>query len=347
MKICKRIGYVDMYTRGSTGTHVTSMWVGGDWLCTCPSFYYRKKCKHLSRLIRIMNGYNIEDILNDKAGNKYGSSIDGINEMLDDKTYNSNEIVAVYGKPKVGKSLLSIQEACHLTAEGYNVLFIDTEGSLVQLLKKWVPVFEEKYGERKGRLMVESKKDLINLMGYLGHKSELKKKGKGKIEFQVNGSIDSKLEDTITKKKIDFVILDSLTSPLRVFTKQTQNYPARGDATAFILTTLVRFQENYDVGCLITNHASWNPTNPYETMAEATGGVCVHYYAKRLIYLDKRKAKAYKNYRRFWLVRGETDPEWSKVTITKIDDNGYQDENDKKTKKDVLTNSEQRKVGLK
>lgn len=351
MNVFSRIGYVDEITHGSTGTHVTYAWSGEPVRCTCISYRIRKSCKHVDSLVNEMV-YSIDDILKDEAGRKFDSFLTVLNDLFDDKTYNTNEITALYGKPKVGKSLFSIQEASKLAADGKNVLFIDTEGSIIPMLKKWVPIFEERYGKRKGKILVESKKSIQNLMEFLGHKiilqykSKTKKMQKGKLEFSVIETIDGEIEKIIKKNKIDFIILDSLTSPLRSFTKEQQNFPARSDATAFIMRSFVKLQEDYDVGCLMTVHASFNPANVYETKAEATGGIVLHHYAKRLIYLDKRDAMAYRDFRRFWLVRGENAPEWSKACVAKIDATGYNNVKDKDEIAEVFTTTEQSKIGL-
>jgi RecA/RadA recombinase len=351
MNIFNKVGYVDDIHQGSTGTHVTYAWKNGITHCTCVSFQIRKKCKHMDKLVNEMV-YSIDDILKDEAGKKTNSFLSVLNDLFEDKSYNSNEVFALYGKPKVGKSLFCIQEACKLSSEGKNVLFVDTEGSIIPMLKKWVPVFEERYGKRKGKILVESRKSIENLMKFLGHivilqyKSKDKKMSKGKLEFSVIESIEGEIDSIIKKNKIDFVILDSLTSPLRSFTKEQQNYPARSDATAFIMRSFVKLQEEYEVGCLMTIHASFNPANVYETMAEATGGIVLHHYAKRLIYLDKRDAKAYRDFRRFWLVRGENAPEWSKAAVAKIDATGYNNVTNKEDISDIFTINEKTKLGI-
>ncbi len=348
MNVMKNIGRMESIS--DTG-HITSIWIGGDWHCSCQGFSAHRKCKHLKGLIEEMTAYNIDDILKEKAGKYYPSSLEGMDNIFDEKSYNTNEISGIYGKPKVGKSLICIQEACKLVADGKNVLFIDTEGSIIPMLKQWVPVFEKRFGPRKGKMIVECKKSIENLMLYLGHKvrvtykSKDKKGTKGKLEFSVIDSLDkSDLDDVIKKEKIDFIILDSITSPLREFTKEQQNYPARSDATAFILRSFVKSQENHGVGCLMTCHASFNPANVYETMAEATGGIVLHHYVKRLLYLDKRQATAYRDYRRFWLVRGENAPEYSRCAVTKIDSEGYHDITDENVKNEIFTLSEKNKL---
>jgi RecA/RadA recombinase len=352
MNVFKRHKYIDNIHHGSTGSHVTYAFIGDDWHCTCISYRVRKNCKHIKELFKEMCVFNIDEVINGDAGRKFSSCLPSINKLFGEEAYNTNEISGIYGKPKVGKSLMCIQEACKLSADGYNVMFVDTEGSIIPMLKQWVPVFEEKYGKRKGKILVESKKSIETLMKFLGHKVSLnytQKKsgsGKGKLEFSVQQTIDSELENIIKKEKIDFVILDSLTSPLRSFTKEQQNYPARSDATAFIMRTFVRLQEEYNVGCLMTVHATFNPANPYETMAEATGGIVLHHYAKRLLYLDKRLSNAFRDYRRFWFVRGENGAEWSKASVAKIDDKGYSNITKKETVESVFTTTERGKIDI-
>jgi len=274
--ILKRIGYIDYISKGSTGTHVTSCWIGGKWKCTCMGFRVRKKCRHLNRLLENMCPVDLDKILNNEDVSKnYKSNLTVLNKLLQDDLYNSDEIVALYGKPDSGKSLLAIQEIAYLSAKGYNILYIDTEGSIIPMMKKWMPIFEKRFGKRKGKIYVEKLKKLeskydkkgntekIGLMEFLGYhvnieyKSKHKtKKKKGKLEFNVVENISNpEIDKFIEKKKIDFLILDSMSAPLKEFTKSQQNYPARDDASTFILRSLLDKQEKYKVGILMISHA--------------------------------------------------------------------------------------------
>ena len=350
--ICKRIGYIDKVFDGKTGIHTASIFKGVGWYCSCPAFYYKKKCKHLKELLSEVDMLEVNEILDNNAdlGKRFPSSLNIVNNLFDDYAYGSNQITALYGKPSIGKTLLSIQEAVYLSTKKFNILFIDTEGSLIPMFRKWIPIFENRFGKRKGKIFIESKKTIENLMAYIGYEVVLeykmanKKQKKGKLEFKVLRSIDNELEAIIKKNKIDFIILDSLTSPLRSFTKEQQNLPSRSDAIAFILRELIRLQEKYNLGILITHHASFNPADKYQTMADVAGGVVVQYYSKRLIYIDKREAKDYANYRRFWLVRGENSPKWSKAGVALIDGDGYHDVTDDDTINNVFTLTEQSKI---
>lgn len=223
-----------------------------------------------------MSAIDLEDILSNEGSSKhFSSNLKCANRLVDDDLYNSDEIVAIYGKPNSGKSLFALQDVAKLSAEGYNILYIDTEGSIVPMMRKWMPVFEKRFGKRKGKILVEKIKQLpskydskgnsteVGLMEYMGYhinieyKSKHKtKKVKGKLEFNVVENIDNpEMEEVIKKNKIDLVILDSMTAPLKIFTKSQQNYPARDDASTFMLRKLLEYQEKYEVGVLLIAHA--------------------------------------------------------------------------------------------
>ena len=329
----KRHKLIDWVVDGKTGRYVTSFIAGDGWVCSCPWYVFKQKmCSHIKQVLGELMSYDLNDILKDTTiGQTFDSSLTELNKLFDSPTYNTNEIVAIYGKPGTGKTLLSAQESIFLTCNSKNVLFIDTEGSLIPMLRQWVPKFEKRFGKRTGAMIIENKKTIETLMEYLGYNIVLtyemkdKKKQKGKLEFKVLESVKPKIEDDINKYDIDFVVLDSVTSPLRSFTYEQQSFPARATATAFILRELVRLQEDHNLGVLVTAHASFNPQNPYETKADMTGGIMTKHYTKRQIYLDRRESKDARDYRRFWLVRGENAPQWTKAGLAKIDNTGYND----------------------
>ena len=152
------------------------------------------------------------------------------------------------------------------------------------------------------------------------------------------------MEEVIKKEKIDVVIIDSISSPIRTaFWTAQENYPARADAMSLIMGELTRLQDMYDVIILTTHHASMNPTNPYDTTAMMRGGIVAKYYSKRVVYINKRGKKGFENYRKFWLVRAEDQPEWSMATVAKITDVGYVDV-PKEEWDDVFTDAEKKKI---
>ena len=276
--------------------------------------------------------YDMDDILAGKeTGRSFPSSLNILNKLFNGNAYNSYEINGMYGKPQQGKTLFAAQEVSYLSSKGFTSLFIGTEDDPRTMLKEWACIFEKRFGKRKGKIFVVSKKNVESLLDFMGYKVELKykqsknrvkreeeeekrtkkatsDKNVGKIEFRFLGNIENKLAIEIEKRKIDFLVLDSLTSPLRSFTNERQNRPARADCTSFILRELVSLQERFDIGVLVTHHAIFDPTNQFKKSAIMAGGAPANHYHKRIIYLDIRDKKEFRDYRRFHIVRCAGSP---------------------------------------
>jgi hypothetical protein len=118
---------------------------------------------------------------------------------------------------------------------------------------------------------------------------------KGKMEFRVLERFENAPIDVwIQEQKIGFVILDSISAPVRVLMpEERQNLPARASAFALIMGKLVSLQQKHNVCVLVTNHASFDPTDIYRdsTSVAMRGGLAVHHFAKRVIYMDERAGK--------------------------------------------------------
>lgn len=336
-------GFIIVIRQGSTGTHVTSKRLkDGEMFCDCISYQVRGKCRHVLEVSMLP-----EEIGNIKSIRTFDSSVKGLNDMYNEDLYSSNHIVSIYALPGEGKTLFAVQEAMYLASKGYNVLYIDTEGGAERFFNKWSKVFESRFGKKKGKVWLEVRKSVERLCEFFGYKVLLINSASGnqvKLEFRVLDKLKkSEALDFCKKAKIDFLILDSLTSPIRTgFQDSTQNFPAKASATSFIFARLLEIQEECRVGVLVTHHASMNPTNPYDNMVKMRGGIAVRHYSKKIIYLDRRNKKGVENIRRFWLVRGEDVPDWSKVTVAEINDLGYNDINMKL--EDILTQSEQKRL---
>jgi len=254
------------------------------------------------------------------------SSLGNLNTLFGGTAYSTCEVMALYGLPNVGKTLLSLQETMFLASQGVNILYIDTEGSLASAYRAFGQVFKDRFGEPKGIIEVEVVKTLEELLHFLGFKVDIELKGQ-KVEVQaeeVDG--EPEIERVARENKIGFIIIDSITQPIRErFPSVQQNFPARADVTGMIYASLLRAQAKYGVGVLTTHHATFNPANPYETLADIRGGIAVLYTNKRVVYLDYREKKGMEHIRRFWLVRGPGKQSWSDVAFARIDDRGYWD----------------------
>jgi RecA/RadA recombinase len=254
------------------------------------------------------------------------SSLNNLNSLFGGSAYSTCEIMALYGLPNVGKTLLSLQEAIYLASQGVNILYIDTEGSLASAYRAFASSFKERFGEPRGVIEVEVVKTLEELLYYMGFKVEVMLKGQ-KVEVQAEElGGEPVIEKIVRENKIGFIVIDSITQPIREkFPSVQQNFPARADVTGMIYASLLRVQAKYGAGVLTTHHASFNPANPYETLADIRGGIAVLYANKRVVYLDYREKKGMENIRRFWLVRGPGKQSWSDVAFARIDGKGYWD----------------------
>lgn len=293
----------------------------------------------------------------DRKISTYGSSLQALNGMFENgKVYKSDQIFMFYAPPATGKSLMLAQEACFFASQGKNVLYIDTEGSATTYLQKWGAVFENRFGTLKGNIVVHPVSNLLDLVRFLGRTAEVafvqstankKKKAKekakdqgaeveedkvvevagGKQEFRsMQVLVDPEIEQKIKKYEIDVIVIDSITAPLAsMFSTGTQNFPARSDAVSCIFGLLTDIQVKHNIVILTTSHASTNPTNPYEIREEMKGGRTVKYFAKNLVFIDKRDKTEAANFRRFWLARSEDAQGWTKVGIALINDTGYVD----------------------
>lgn len=310
----------------------------------------------------------------------YQSSINGLNKIYGGGLYNSDEIVAIYGKPQVGKTLFSLQEA--MSQKKINVLYIDTEGGFTGMARKWYPVFRERF-KFGGKVFVESCRTLESLHEFLGLKTAVvfkKKKDdkeddesvsldsyseesgsgdkvvkksvrdekkalkeKGKMEFRIiEKRAYAPIDDCIAANKVEFVVLDSVSAPVRLaIPDEQQNFPARATATSVVMGKLIQLQEKYGVAVLVTNHASWNPAEQFNTLANMRGGLAVHHFAKRILYLDMREKKSLVNYRRIWVGRIEDRPKFSDIVGLRIDDLGFSEVTDKSLLAELVTKSEQ------
>lgn len=378
-------GEIGMVVKGNHGTYLTVYNVWRDeGYCTCIGWQVYKKCKHLKYLKedvgRRWNELAISIGETKSVFREFPSSLEALNEMFSGAPYSSGEVFAYYAPPNVGKSLLMIQEAVYLTSKGYNVLYIETEGSGEKMIRKWAPVFAQKFeGSDLRRLYFESRRTLETLARYFGFelrfvtkevsedkliqellfeedndKSQDDKKSKkkstkkrkktnkekgGKIEVIYRPLSVSLLEEDISKYKIDFVILDSLSNPIRLaFPTGQQHNPEKSFVEGRILQKLIEVQEKYRVGSVVILHASFNPANPYETKIGFRGGLAVAHNVKRVVYIASKG-----DFRKFWLVRAEDAKPWSRYAVTKITDLGYIDVPKSKWE-ELLTPSEKKRL---
>lgn len=335
------IGPGRLLYQGTVCTYV----VEKDW-CTCPGFTIRKHCKHVDKLGPLLN---VEQIERGQGGIK--SSLDSLNNLYGGYLYSSDIMVVLYAKYDVGKTILSLQEAFYAASVGHNVLIIDTEGGTKEKIAAWKDAFFRRY-KKKGNIFFESKRTLESLSEYFGKKVKVmfeqadKKGDKGRMDFRVIQSVkEPEIDIAVKDNKIDFIILDSLSDPIRkAIPNAKQNNPAKDSASSQLLGKLLNIQERLGTSLLVTAHASFDPANQYAMVedVQARGGSTFRHSAKRVLYMDKRQMQGLQDYRRVWMVRGENEPSLSAIQGVKYTDAGVI-ESDKGID-ELLTDKEREKL---
>lgn len=340
-----RIGWFKSKSMGTW--HVAVRDFEGE-LCSCAGYLFNRKCWHIDTLLAKpfteaqvvdMPAVKIEELL--VKHKEYKSSLKALNDLFDGSAYSTSEIFALYGLPNIGKTLLSVQETFWMASQGVNVLYIDTEGSFATALRVWKDRFEKRF-QKKADIYAVSYPNLEDLMRFLGYNVDIGLKG-NKVEVSselIKG--ESEFEKFVRENKIGFVVLDSVSAPIRnKFPSAQQNFPARADITSMIYAGLLKAQV-HGVAVLTIHHASFNPANPYETHADLRGGIVVQYYSKRIVYMDMREKKGMEHIRRFWLVRSPNARSWSKVSFAKVDSAlGFIDE---QANPEYLTDAEKKTI---
>ena len=357
MKVLENIGIIYEDIEGSNKYLVSIDLNNNIAVCTCPAFLFnRKECKHIRK---VKEEINMAVKRGSRKGKKddtryFPSSIEGINELFIGGGYSSKLITGIFGLPEIGKSLFCIQEAYYLISKGYKVLFIDTEGSLESQLDTWEPIFMERFGIDDNtvneNLLIEDRyRKLENIMTYLGYKSKVKMKG-SKVVIDCDELRDERkkynyeFEKDVEKNKIDFIIFDGLSNPIRLaFPSDIQNNPAKSFAEGKIIEKLSEMQDRYKIGCLMTLQASFNPANPYNNDVHLRGGLSVRYNVKRILSITKREKRGLEDIRQVWMVRGETGKPMSNMKFMKYTDLGILDldaEKEGLQVEDLLTKSQ-------
>jgi RecA/RadA recombinase len=291
---------------------------------------YGRECKHI-KVWREANRNMPVEIDEIKYARSVPSFLKGLNEMAGGDFYNSDVIVALHGKPGVGKTLYALHECASMASAGVNVLIVDTEGGLKSAVEKWWPKLSRRF-ERRGKVYVETRKSLHTLHEFLGFRTEFSvhkksKESEGKMEFRILETIQSpEIDNFVKQQDVGFIVVDSVSMPVTTaISEEQQNRPARYTATALIMGKLAELQERYGACVLTVHHSSWNPANQYEIFAQMRGGKIVHHYSKRVLYMDARKKDELSNFRRMWLARAEDVERFADVAFLAIDDDGMHD----------------------
>lgn len=314
-----------------------------------PELFFRRKCKHVV-------GVELKKLeLSGGEIKEYKSFSDRLNNSFGGALFNNDVIVGIYGEADIGKTLFCLENAYYIASAGHNVLYVDTEGSVLSKAKYWHKTLSEKY-KTNGDIYIEvplerykSKNILSAFAEYLGlgisitfHSAD-KKGEKGKMEVAiVRRDESSDLERDVAGGKISVIFVDSIVAPIRaMIPDERQNSPAKATLLSALMGRLEEIQKKYGVAICVTAHASIDPTNQYATVADMKmrGGGTLQYFCKRILLITRREKAEYRDYRKVWIMRGDRKREFGEVYGFKIDSKGWHEVDEKKTE-ELLTDSE-------
>ncbi len=226
-------------------------------------------------------------------------------------------ILGLFGSRASGKTILSTQLAFDAIEHlGGNSLSIDTEGSYhtylsyVERLSDRYDIdvgitdlaYKESYdgvkvideADAEHEFCVLDCRDVEGLLSLVGCPLEIEV-GKSKIEIAPTDDWNTDFEGSplgvlMDDRNINYVVLDSISNPMKKFPTSQQNYPSRATAAYNILLGIQEASKRYWIPSISIIHQSNNPTRVWEDPS-FVGGSAVGYNTKTLLYISKDRTQ--------------------------------------------------------
>jgi hypothetical protein len=225
-------------------------------------------------------------------------------------------------------------------------LLIDTEGGNYVMLLKWIKTFQQRFDTTYDIVKCRLKEDkleyskspenlplfVVNLrdaksfMQFFGCGIDINVSEKGKFSVRYIKPVKNFCEEIISQYDISSLIIDSLSSPLAVFSGGEVNYPARADVLKMWFSSIQPISEDNEVLIFISHHATFDPENPYSEPS-LYGGKWVKHNTKISLYFEesKSKKKEFQGIRRVYLTRYFDKPRFAVMRKIKLTNNGFED----------------------
>ena len=234
-------------------------------------------------------------------------------------------LYSLAGASQSGKTTWALQlgaEYSHKT--GRAVCLYDTEGGGQEFLDAWMPIHKETYPNAKAVLRTKRNwRKILHDHGIPTADVEISKGGKMKV-VPLDTMMVSPMDEFCTEKDVGMIIYDSMTMPMQAFGSNQENFPVRASAQQLWMHQMIDLSDEHDILCMITNHVTANPTDPYRR-PELAGGKAVHHNCKVQFYIKRWEAKGITHYRTVKLDRFYDVGKGTKESHFMLTDNGYED----------------------
>lgn len=176
-------------------------------------------------------------------------------------------------------------------------------------------------------IFVVRARGLRNLCAFFGAHVNLRISKRGKMGVRFLGSIENMCNTLLEEYDTDFVVVDSLSNPLAVFSGGLVNYPARSEALKLIFKSVQ--EEVCDVNepvFVMSHHATFDPQNKYSEPS-AFGGKWVKHNTKVSYYLKETgsKKKEHAGIRFLYLTRWFDKKRFAERSRIRLTDDGFFD----------------------
>ncbi len=243
------------------------------------------------------------------------------------------ELYSFFAMPNCGKTVYLIGEVINLMHnDDVRVLWIDTEGGFKDMWTIWRDRFMTRFGMKsfnENNFYYKRTYSYPEIMEFLGKSVEMDfSSNKSTLYFHgnVKKGTPNVYDDFGKKRDKTLIVLDSMTNVFNMgLVTNTQNFPIRSDATGLLINALYELSDKVNAPIFISNHASLNPTNPYEVHPHLKGGSMMYYSSKYVTLIEKPKKKVLEDIRKVYAVRSPYHKEWSKYVWLKLSENGYED----------------------
>ena len=229
--------------------------------CDCPSYVYRKTCKHVFYVIS-----NLDLKAERWMPMEY---LKTSCKALDDlQIFPYGTVVSITSEPNLGKTKLGLQlSLASIKQTGKSAVIIETEGEAVEdqmeILKRFAPRYnlepEEalqkvKFITTLGDVKEYGIQKLMKLLGY-DLKLQLSDNGKFSCDFRPHELI---IKDYLQDCR--YLLIDSITMPIKESVgNETQNLPARAAIIQRLYGRLYQLAKTYNLLVVVNHHLSVNP----------------------------------------------------------------------------------------